>query len=89
MMETEPLFPEIAIQNVSGEILPPRPNACGEPFSLLAYWPRGGYWKIHYPLGFFSATDARIRKYAEDLQAKGWTHIHIMRLPSLGPWAEK
>lgn len=85
MTDTAPLFPEIAIADCVNGIAPPSPNYCGYPFSLVAYWPRGGYWKIHEPLAFALGSEERIASYAKDLHERGWSNIHVLRLP-VGAW---
>ena len=81
--ETEPLFPELVVAEGEAEIAAEVPNPCEYNISILAYWPRGGYWKIHAPLAY--AHDERfagkISAAAKDLRERGWTHIYTMRLP--------
>lgn len=86
-IETTPLFPEIALSTVVSAMPAPTPNPCGDPLSLLAYWPRGVYWKIHYPVQFKQLDSPWLKTCVKELQDKGWTHIHIIRIP-LGdyPW---
>ena len=69
------LLPGI-VEKVSDQ--PPMP--CKFPFFLVAYWPRGHWWKIQP--GYYEGIDCpAMRAHINDLRATGWQHITIMRLP--------
>lgn len=64
----------------SWEELAPRRNS--RPIFVVAYWPKGNWWKIHPEL--FSSTGLPIFvDYVNDLREKGWTHVTVCQLPDL------
>ena len=81
---TEPLFPELVMICPD----PPPPEPCGYPYFIVAYWPREKRWAIK-PEMFVAQNNDGIRRTIAYLQKAGWRHITILRLPPVGPWAER
>lgn len=81
---TELLFPEIADQRADPPVEP-----CAYPFFIVGYQSVRWGWKI-LEERFESASNRHIETLIKQMHAKGWTHVHVMRLP-LGdhPWNEK
>lgn len=48
------------------------------PFVIVAYYPRGGWWKVHPEM--FASPDTAANAI-EDLSRRGWAHIQIVKLP--------
>ena len=74
-MSEPDLFPEVA-----RVVLPPIAKPPAWPYFVIAYWPRGGYWRI------FENTWAQpdcvgINDFVAELQRRGWTRVNVLKLP--------
>lgn len=58
----------------------PFPNAAGR-FIVLAYWPRGGWWKVSDVL---QPTLASAEELMGRLYERGWRHGRILQIPETG-----
>ena len=75
-----PLFAEVVD-------VPERKYPCPNPYFLVAYWPRGGYWSIRPNITADSPNHPLLLREINELQNSGWLFITIMRLPPSGPWS--
>ena len=74
-MSEPDLFPEIVrdIPDCGGK--PPE-----WPYFLVAFWPRGGYWRIFEQT--YSAPDCdAINSDARELRRRGWARVKVLKLP--------
>lgn len=70
------LFPEFHFRKPD-----PLPEPCEFPYFIVAYWSRDKRWKI-FPGMYSDPEKDEPKREAKELQEKGWTHVHFLKLPA-------